>query len=65
MSAGGVGHRVAMHNTCECPHGRRRWERSCESTSGSETRSLRVVLSLVLERVSVVLAQATDSSAAS
>lgn len=59
-----VGHRVTMRNMHECPRGKRWWEQSCESKSGSETRSLRVLLSLVLERVSVALAQATDSSAA-
>lgn len=65
MCAGAVGHRVKVHNRRECPCGKRWWEQSCESKSGSETRSLRVVLSLVLERVSVALAQAMDSSAAS
>lgn len=64
VSAGAVGHRVTTHNMRECPRGKRRRERSCESKSGSETRSWRLVLSLVLERVSVALAQALDSSAA-
>lgn len=63
ISAGAVDHRV----TVVCVNalcGNRQWEWSWESMSGSETRLLRIVLSLVLERVSLVLAQAMNSSAA-
>lgn len=63
VPAGAVDHRVTVV-AVKAPRGNKRWEWSWESKSGSETRLLRIVLSLVLERVSLALAQAMNSSAA-
>lgn len=58
-----VDHRVTVM-AVNAPRRNKQWEWSWESKSGSETRPLRIVLSLVLERVSLALAQAMNSSAA-
>lgn len=63
LPAGAVDHRVTVM-AVNAPRRNKWWQWSWESKSGSETRLLRIVLSLVLERVSLALAQAMNSSAA-